>query len=251
MKAIIIEDEPLNAEHLQNMLQRIDKNIEVVAILDSVKSAVKSFKNKVICDLIFVDIHLADGLSFEIFQEVEIQTPVIFTTAFDEYAIKAFKLNSIDYLLKPIDIQELKQALEKFKKANANQVKQITDSISDAYLQLNKTYKSRFLVKLGDQLHTIKTDDISHFIYEDKIVLLVSNQGKKFPVDYSIETLDAMLNPAEFFRINRKAIIQINEIKKVSSYFNSRLKLLTEYLDGDDAIVSRERVNDFKSWLDQ
>jgi DNA-binding LytR/AlgR family response regulator len=251
MKAIIIEDEPLNAEHLQNMLQRIDKNIEVVAILDSVKSAVKSFKNKVLCDLIFVDIHLADGLSFEIFQEVDIQTPVIFTTSFDEYAIKAFKLNSIDYLLKPIDIQELKQALEKFKKANTNQMKQITDSISDAYLQLNKTYKSRFLVKLGDQLHTIKTDDISHFIYEDKLVVLVTQQGKKYGVDYSIEVLDGMLHPEQFFRINRKAIIHINQIQKVVSYFNSRLKLQMLHLEGDDAIVSRDRVNDFKAWLDR
>lgn len=251
MKAIIIEDEPLNAEHLQNMLQRLDKNVEVTDVYDSVKSAVKAFKNGASCDLLFVDIHLADGISFEIFHEVEVNIPVIFTTAFDEYALKAFKLNSIDYLLKPIDINELKQALEKYKKQNATQLKQITESISDAYLQLNKTYKSRFLVKLGDQLHTIKTDDISHFIYEDKLVILVTQQGKKYGVDYSIEVLDGMLHPEQFFRINRKAIIHINQIQKVVSYFNSRLKLQMQHLEGDDAIVSRDRVGDFKAWLDR
>jgi DNA-binding LytR/AlgR family response regulator len=251
MKAIIIEDELLNVEHLQNMLSRIDKTIEIVGVYDSVKQSVAAFKKGVECDVLFLDIHLADGISFEIFNEVDIETPVIFTTAYDEYAIKAFKVNSIDYLLKPIDRKELQAAIEKLKKQSGSLIKQPNEHIHDAYAQINKTYKSRFLVKLGDNLHTIKTEEISCFVYEEKVVMLTTNTGKRFTVDYSIETLDGILNPADFFRISRKAIININSIQKVSNYFNGRLKLSTNALSGDDAIVSRERVSEFKAWLDR
>lgn len=251
MKVIIIEDEKLSAEHLQNLLKRIDPAIEVSATIDTVKKALETFAGGVNADLLFVDIHLADGLSFEIFSKIAIDTPVIFTTAYDEYAIKAFKLNSVDYLLKPIGKDDLKTALDKYKKLNKVNRASIVEDIAIAYKELNKQYKNRFMVKMGDAITTIKTEDIAHFIFEDGLVMVVTNTGMRYALDYTLDNLETILSPDTFFRINRKVIVNINSIQKVSPYFNSRLRLNSGNLKDDDATVSRERVNDFKKWLDR
>lgn len=251
MKAIIIEDEKLSAEHLANMLKRIGAAVEVIAYYDSVKKCVEEFKMGMKADLLFMDVHLADGLSFEIFSKIEVEVPVIFTTAYDEYAIKAFKVNSIDYLLKPVGAEDLKGALEKLRKLKSNDRFSVLDNIANAYSTLTKSYKNRFMVKTGDSISSIKTSDISHFLSEDGAVLLCTLNGKRYVIDYTLDTLETTISPEEFFRINRKVIIHINSVQKVSSYFNSRLKLQHASIEEEDAVVSRERVNDFKAWLDR
>lgn len=250
MKVIVIEDEKLSAEHLCNLLKRIDASIEVVAIFDSVKKSVEALKKEPLVDLLFVDIHLADGLSFDIFSKIAIDTPVIFTTAYDEYAIKAFKLNSVDYLLKPIGKDDLQIAIEKFKKLNFKQ-HAILESITSVYNQLNKQHKTRFMVKMGESIVSVKTEDIIHFVAEDGITLLVTKDKKRYPVDYTLDQLEELISSVDFFRINRKVIISINAVQKVSAYFNSRYKINSELLSDESSIVSRERVNDFKAWLDK
>jgi DNA-binding LytR/AlgR family response regulator len=251
MNALIIEDEKLSAEHLSGMLKRIDPEIRILEVIDSVKRSLEALKQERKIDLLFVDIHLADGLSFDIFSKLVIDTPVIFTTAYDEYAIKAFKLNSVDYLLKPIGLEDLKRALDKYKKFSRSSQSLLLENIAQAYRNIGKSYKNRFMVKTGDTIVSVKTEDVVHFIAEDGIVLLVTNTGKRYAVDYALEQLEGLIPPESFFRINRKVLIHINTIQKVSSYFNSRLKLVTERLAGEDCVVSRERVNDFKLWLDK
>ena len=251
MKAIIIEDEKLSAEHLEALLKRIDANIEVICIIDSVKKSIEVFSKGIKADILFVDVHLADGLSFEIFSKVDIDTPVIFTTAFDEYAIKAFKINSIDYLLKPIGVDDLRAAIEKYKKLNYKNKIGIIEDIAQAYQTINKQYKNRFMVKIGEVISSIKTDDVAHFISEDGLVLLTTISNKRYVVDYTLDNLETILAPDIFFRINRKVVMHINSIQKVNSYFNSRLKISSLLLQEEDAVVSRERVNEFKKWLDK
>lgn len=251
MKAIIIEDEKLSAEHLSNLLKRIDASIEIIANFDSVKKSVEAFQKGIKADVLFCDIHLADGLSFDIFTKTTIDTPVIFTTAYDEYAIKAFKLNSVDYLLKPIGHEDLNIAIDKLKKITQHQQINVFENIANAYQQLQKQYKNRFMVKMGDNIVSIKSEEILHFIAEDGITLLITNTKKRYSIDYTLDQIENLISPDLFFRINRKVIININSIQKVSAYFNSRLKINTDLLEDESAIVSRERVSDFKSWLDK
>jgi DNA-binding LytR/AlgR family response regulator len=250
MKVVIIEDEKLSAEHLTVLLHKIDSSVTIIARFDSIKTTVKGFKDGLKADLIFMDIHLADGNSFEIFNQIELEIPVIFTTAFDNYAIQAFKQNSIDYLLKPIGLQDLQFAMEKFKKQQQIGNKDLISSIATAYQQLNKEYKTRFLVKLGQTIDTIKTEDIHHFETKESLSFLVTNKGNHHLIDYTLDQLETMLQPKNFFRINRKIILNIQSIEKVNTYFNSRLSITTHFLDNDSRIVSRDRVNDFKKWLD-
>jgi DNA-binding LytR/AlgR family response regulator len=252
MKVLIVEDEPLSAEHLIRTLNKVDKNIQVVKTLDSISNTVKFLSQEFELDLIFLDIHIADGNSFEIFSKINIDVPIIFTTAFNEYAIKAFKLNSIDYLLKPIGFDDLNNAIAKYYKLKSSNQKTFhTEKIENAISILIKNYKSRFLVKLGETISSIKIEDISFFIAEDGITLLVNNEGKRYPVDYSMDALEALISPDSFFRINRKVLVNINKIQQVHTYFNSRLKLAIKNLQEEESIVSRERVNDFKLWLDR
>ncbi len=250
MNAIIIEDEKLSAEHLSNLLKRIDPSIQIIATFDSVKKSIEAFQKGISADVLFVDVHLADGLSFDIFSKISIDIPVIFTTAFDEYAIKAFKLNSIDYLLKPIGADDLRASLHKLNKLSNRQQFTIIENLANAYQNLNKQYKNRFMVKMGDTIVSIKTEDVLHFIAEDGITLMVAN-GKRYAVDYTLDQLEGLVSPDVFFRINRKVLISINAVQKVSAYFNSRLKINSDVLEDESAIVSRERVNEFKAWLDK
>jgi DNA-binding LytR/AlgR family response regulator len=250
MKVIIVEDEKLSAEHLTNLLKKIDPTIEVIAQYDTIKKSIEEFKKGLKVDLLFMDVHLADGISFEIFTKVAIETPVIFTTAYNEYAIKAFKVNSVDYLLKPVGLADLKKALEKYKKLNVLDQATVLENINTAYQNLSKQFKSRFMVKMGDTISSVKCEDISHFVSEDGAVLLVT-ENKRYVIDYTLDNLESLVSPDLFFRINRKVLININSIQKVSAYFNSRLKLNFNSLVDEDGIVSRERVNDFKAWLDK
>lgn len=249
MKAIIIEDEKLSAEHLATLLKKVDPTIQIIATYDSVKKSVEAFNKGIKADVLFVDVHLADGLSFDIFSKISIDTPVIFTTAYDEYAIKAFKINSVDYLLKPIGLADLNAAVDKLKKWTNQERHVALENMNNTYQNITK-FKSRFMVKIGDTISSIKTEDISHFVSEDGAVLLVT-ESKRYVIDYTLDTLETLISPEIFFRINRKVLININSIQKVSAYFNSRLKLNLDLLKEEDAIVSRERVNGFKSWLDK
>jgi len=250
MRTIIIEDEKLSADYLTSMLKRINPEIEIIAVYDSVKRSIEEFQKGIKADILFVDIHLSDGLSFDIFSKTQVDIPIIFTTAYDEYAIKAFKLNSVDYLLKPIGVDDLKNALLKFNKTKNTFQNKTLEEISKIYLEQNKQFKNRFLVKMGESITSIKTEEIIHFIAEDGVVLLVTNQNKRYTIDYTLDQLESKVDPSLFFRINRKVFINIHAIQKVGTYFNSRLKINSTSLDEDSCVVSRDRVSDFKKWLD-
>jgi len=250
MKVVIVEDEKLTAEHLALLLQKIDTSIEVVQYLDTVKATIQAFKSGLQADLLFLDIHLADGNSFEIFNNIQIDIPIIFTTAFDKYAIQAFKQNSIDYLLKPISLSDLKFALDKYQKQKQIANKNLIENITTAYEQINRQYKNRFMVKHGQSIESIETSEIHHFETQESLSFIVTSINKRFAIDYTLEQLENMIQPKDFFRINRKVIINIKSIEKVSTYFNGRLIVKTNFLDDEARIVSRERVNDFKKWLD-
>ena len=252
MKVLIVEDESMAAKRLTNLLLKLEPDIEILDQLDSVKTAVKWLSNNQ-ADLLFFDIQLADGLSFEILNQVNIQTPIIFTTAFDEYAIKAFKVNSIDYLLKPIDPVELKHALEKFhqnfKQPETQQPNMAM--LEQAMKMLTKQYKERFVVKIGEHIHTIPVSDTAYFFSQDKATFLVTEEKKRYIIDYTLEEVEGLIDPQDFFRINRKYLVSMRAVKDIVSYPNSRLRIILHQSDEMDAIVSRERVQDFKKWLDR
>ena len=249
-KVLIVEDEKLTANRLAKMLEDVKEEYEVVGIAGGVAQTIEWLNNNPTPDLGLFDIQLSDGLSFEIFEAIDIKSPVIFTTAYDEYALRAFKLNSIDYLLKPIGMTELKQAINKF---NTHYKAAISNDIKHhiAYEMIQKSSKTRFIVKMGESLSSIKIENIAFFNAQDGLVLLVTKEGKRYPIDYTLEALETILNTQMFFRINRKMMINIDQINQVQTYFNGRLKINLKTTTVDDCIVSRERVNDFKQWLDK
>ncbi len=249
---LIVEDERPAADRLKRLLKPLLPGAFFHGHLDSVKSAVCWLEENAAPDLIFLDIRLADGLSFEIFRQHEILTPVIFCTAYDQYAIQAFKLNSIDYLLKPIDPEELAKAVEKFMRLRETRPPSIDfDYLQKAISKQEKTYKSRFITKIRDQLKPVGVAEISLFYSADKATYMQLENGKNYLLDYSLEQVDGMVDPAMFFRINRKYIIAINSIKDIRTYSSSRLKLSLTNVDDGDILVSRERVGAFKEWLDR
>ncbi|KQS24726.1 LytTR family DNA-binding domain-containing protein [Dyadobacter sp. Leaf189] len=250
MKILIIEDEKPAARRLTQLISDRLPEARIEAILDTVTSAVSWLKNNAQPDLIFLDIQLADGISFAIFEEVKVTAPIIFCTAFDQYAIKAFKLNSIDYLLKPIDPEELNNALDKFK-AGRKEPALSLDQIKQLLAPAPKTFKTRFLVKMGERIQTIDVGDIAFFFSEEKVTLLQTRQGKKFTVDYTLDEVEDMVSPEQFFRLNRKYIAAISAIKDVFTYSNSRLKIHLDQCSDNDILISRERMGQFKNWLGQ
>lgn len=253
MEVLIIEDELIAAERLQKMVQKIDPTMVVLEILDAVSSAQKWLQEHKAPDLIFLDIQLADGLSFEIFDEVKIESPIIFTTAYDHYALKAFKLNSVDYLLKPIVQEELEAALTKFKKSN-KQSDQLIDTSALMEMMSGRTvkkYKERFVIKVGEHIKSIQSSETKCFYSEDKATYLLHSEGKKYIIDFTLDQLEEMLQPVIFFRINRKFIINIDEIEDIITFSNSRLKIiLKNEQETNEMIVARDRVSEFKLWLD-
>jgi DNA-binding LytR/AlgR family response regulator len=250
MKILIVEDENLAAKRLIALVKEQLPEAQIFGNIDTITASVKWLQNNPEPDLIFLDIQLADGISFEIFDKVKVSAPIIFCTAYDHYAIKAFKLNSIDYLLKPIDPDELKQAIFKFEAGKREPVISM-DQIKNLLHQAQQTYKSRFLVKQGERIQTIDTQDVSFFLSEDKVTLLQNRQGKRFIIDYTLDEVQNMLNPESFFRISRKYIVSVSAIKEVFSYSNSRLKIHLENCSDNDILVSREKTGHFKSWLGQ
>jgi len=249
INVLIIEDEFLSAERLRKLVLDLDKSIQIIGVIESVEEAVKWFRNNNSPDLVFLDIHLADGSSFEIFDKVEINAPVIFTTAYDKYAIKAFKVDSIDYLLKPIDKVELQQAVEKYKKRqNDNELS--SKNVKELLNKISPSYKDRFIVKSLNSIISLKTYDIAYFYSEDKLSFIKTKQGKKHVIDYSLDQLTELISPKQYFRVNRKIIINIDAIEKMEGYVNSRLLIKTIPTHTEIVIVSREKVAAFKKWLD-
>jgi len=252
IKIVIVEDEPPAANRLEKMLIKARPQIKVLAKLESVKAAVAFFEKKPEIDLCLMDIQLADGISFEIFSQIDVDAPIIFTTAYDEYSLQAFKVNSIDYLLKPIDQLDLEKSLRKFEKFSGN-IQPVDASKVNELLEIlqRKNYKEQFLIKSGQSLSIIQIPQIAYFYSEDGYVQLVTNENKKHLIEFSLDQLSEVLDPQNFFRINRKYILQMPAIQKINSYFNSRLKLNLLPTTKEDIIVSRERVGDFKKWLDR
>lgn len=254
IKILIIEDEELAALRLQKMLLEIDNQIQIVGLLESVAETISWIKNNPLPDLIFLDIQLSDGISFEIFNTINIDCPVIFVTAYDAYALKAFELNSIDYLLKPLRIELLKSSLEKFKKRitpfSSSQMMEKMQTMLEIYNQENSSFKTRFAVSKGDAIMTIKSEDIAYFYIEEKAVFLVQNNGGKYIINYSLEQLEQIMNPKQFYRINRQLIVSLNAIVKVNTYFNYKLKIQLHPHAPVEVIVSSAKTNEFKQWLD-
>ena len=251
MRVIIIEDEKPSARRLQRMLKSLD--VEAETMLHSVEESIEWFQNNEHPDLIFLDIQLSDGLSFEIFETIDIKSAIIFTTAYDEYALQAFKLNSIDYLLKPIDEDDLKTAVEKFK-SRAPQKQSVTLDFSDIKKLLvnpiEREYKKRFSVKVGQHLKLINIEDIECIYSENKGTYAHTVEGRNYLLDMTLDQLENELEPHVFFRISRKFYVNINAIKDIISYTNSRLQIKLNHYNEQEIIVARERVKDFKNWLE-
>jgi DNA-binding LytR/AlgR family response regulator len=252
-KVLIIEDEKPASEWLLQLILKFDAHIKVLAVVDSVSSATDWFQQNPSPDLVFMDIQLADGLSFEIFERVKVPCPVIFTTAYEEYAIKAFKVNSIDYLLKPIAYNELEAAFQKFgdRSKKANEVQPVTiDLLNKVKEMLHKPYKTRFVIKTGEHLKSIPVEDIQFFYSLEKATYLCTTDFKTYLVDYSLDRISEMVDAHRFFRINRKYILSNQSIFDIVSYSNSRLKIKLKKPGEENIIVSRDKVQAFKEWLD-
>lgn len=250
MNIIIIEDEKPAARLLERKIEKLGYSI--ITLLHSVEESLLWFQNNSHPDLIFLDIQLSDGLSFEIFEQIDIKSAVIFTTAYDEYALRAFKLNSIDYLLKPIDEEELATAISKF--ANQFQVNSVSNLDFEAIKRMlvnpiSKEYRKRFSVKIGQQIKVIDIAEIECLYSENKGTYIHTSDNRDYLIDSSLEVVEAELNPNDFFRISRKYIIPLQSVKEIQMYSNSRLKISLPTYKADEVIVARERVSDFKDWL--
>ncbi|MFY8110148.1 MAG: LytR/AlgR family response regulator transcription factor [Bacteroidia bacterium] len=252
MKAVIIEDEPHARQELKRLLKKVNPQIEVVVELDSVKESIEWLEENEDFDCLFLDIQLSDGLSFDIFNTISIDKPVIFTTAYNEYAIKAFQLNSIDYLMKPVEPALLEKALNKLSKL---QPKPSLPAFSGEELRKllgiePKKEKSRFLIKIGEQFKTIQCSEIAWFYADRNTVYLVAHDDKRYIIEYTLDELDSQLSSKEFFRATRGMIVSIQCIQKVHKYFNSRLLLDIKPEAGEQVLVSRVRVEAFLKWMD-
>ncbi len=250
MKALVIEDEMLAARHLVSVLNEVG-DIEVIDILDSIKSSVAWFENHPLPDLVFMDIHIADGSAFKIFDHVNITCPIIFTTAYDEYAIKAFKVNSIDYLLKPITNEAVEKAMVKLKTLSAsNNIKSDIQQLIDS-LKQEKSYKTHFLVSVkGDKMIPLLACDIAYIYIDSGIVIAKAFDGKSWNLDFTLDELAGKLNPNDFFRANRQFIISKNSIQEVDFWFNNRLSINLKVAIPEKILISRTRVTEFREWFD-
>lgn len=258
MKILIIEDEPFAQKELKRLLDIAEGKFEILDMLDTVEESTEWLKTNPPPDLIFLDIQLADGISFDIFRNVEIKSPVIFTTAYDEYAIRAFQLNSIDYLLKPIKLTELIRAINKYESIKNQYEQTNAESVNITKAQLEslmglgkKEYKSRFVAKVGDQIKYIAVEDLAYFYAEDNVVFLVNKNADRYIIDYSIEEIDALIDPRIFYRLNRSFVAHISAIHKVYKYLNSRLKIELKPDSEKEVLISRAKVSDFMLWMDR
>ncbi|GAB3338802.1 LytTR family DNA-binding domain-containing protein [Larkinella ripae] len=256
MDVLVIEDEELAVRKLTKLLQDVDHSIRIVGTAASVRASVQWLQNNTTPDLILMDIELADGQSFEIFEQTPVESPVIFTTSYDEYALRAFKVNSIDYLLKPIKRHELEASLEKHRKLR-NPAEPETGGrmaidalVQQLRQQIQPTeYRKRFLVKHLSQWMPIEVADIAYFYSEEGVSLFRTRTNQKFSVDYTLDELEAMLDPVQFFRANRQFIVDINSVQQIHPYFNNKLKLTLKPAPEEEVLVSRERATEFKKWM--
>jgi len=249
MNVLIIEDEKLAADKLETMLRDVDPSIHILAKLGSIRESVKWLYQNT-ADLIFLDIQLSDGISFNIFEQVAVNTPIIFTTAYDQYAVKAFQLNSISYLLKPIRQSDLAESLQKFR--NLKSAFSIDFETLLAQIQAKQPeYKKRFLIQIGEKIKKVEVPEIAYFYVLDKGTYLRTFQGNTYPVEYALDKLETLLDPAIFFRINRKYLVNMNAISNMVAYSRGRVKLeLNPRADDEfDTIVSIDRATGFKEWL--
>ena len=252
MKILIIEDEELAVKKLQKTLASTAANAEIVGTTDSIKTSVEWLQQNPAPDLILMDIELAEGQIFEIFNLTEVKSPVIFTTSYDEYALKAFKVNSVDYLLKPVQKEELQAALTKFTKLRTDNRTDINiDSLVKELQQKlqQKEYRKRFLVKHAQKLVSIEVDDIAYFYSDGRLNFFKTTDNRKFVVDYTMDELEEMLDPEKYFRISRSFYVSINSVDKIDDYFGNRLILGIKPAVDKEALVSREKVTEFKKWL--
>lgn len=251
MNVVIVEDELAASDNLSYLLQAIDKNIKVIKVLDSVKAAVTFFSQPQKAELVFMDIHLADGVSFEIFDKVDLGIPVIFTTAYNQYTLKAFKFNSIDYLLKPLDKDELSDALQQFKEQKKEEGidKEQIKGLLNLVKEKEKTYKTTFLITHRDQLIPLKTTDIAYFIIDTGVVKAITFDKKSYPIDDKLEDLEQDLNPDNFYRINRQCILRRDALVRIKQYFNGKLIVDVTPASSEQIIVSKAKASDFKSWV--
>lgn len=254
LKVLIVEDETPAAEKLERYLTKYSAGIVVASVVHSVKEATEWLhENQSEIDLIFMDIQLTDGLSFQIFQQVKVEKPVIFITAYNEFALDAFKVNGIDYLLKPVTFTDLSASLKKLESLstqlrwNESKAEKIVATFTDSPARV---YKNRFMVKLGDHIRSITSDQISLLFADGRDVYLVTDQLRKFIIDYTLESVEEVLDPKHFFRVNRSYIVHINAIQDVVIYSSSRLKITPHIKWEGEIIVSREKVNEFKEWFD-
>ncbi|MCB0706065.1 MAG: response regulator transcription factor [Saprospiraceae bacterium] len=253
MRILLIEDEYHAVKYLSSLLRLELPSGEIVGQVDSVEEAILWIQSNPAPDLAFVDVQLADGLSFEIFNQIPVPFPVIFTTAYDEFTLEAFKVNSVDYLLKPVAKEELRRALDKFDRLYQTKNGTETNRLANLVKQMLKpdTFRQRFLLKNGKDYAVLHAPDIAFIFSEDSLTFAIDRQGKRYILDHTIENLEKEFDPTCFYRINRKMIVQVQAVRKIHGYFNHRLKLDLHPSTQIEAIVSRERVRGFKEWLDQ
>jgi two-component system, LytTR family, response regulator LytT len=256
VKVLIIEDELLAVKRLEKMLSEVDEQAEIVGLTDSIEASVKWLSSQPAPDLILMDIELADGQSFEIFNKVAVTSPVIFITSYDEYAIRAFKVNSIDYLLKPVKKEELKMSFQKLRSMQKLTPKDVVyleqmEKLIRELTSQKKEHRERFLIKSGQSYFSIESEGIAYFYTESRLTHLVTWQNKDYILDYTLDELEATLDPGVFFRANRQFIVSIKSVKTIHSYFNHKLKVTLQPPPKEELIISRERATEFKNWLDK
>ena len=243
MKALILEDELIATNRLKRIISDVDKSIEILASFESVYDMAQYMLTHPMPDILFLDVQVMDGLSFELFDIIDIQSAVIFTTAFDEYAVQAFRKNAVDYLLKPIKKADLSEALKRVKKIRHSQIELIEKSLT--------SYKNRFLIRFGSKLYSIPVTDIAYIYSENKISYFILNDGKRVPSDFKLKELITQLDPRYFYRVNRQFIIHLSSIKSMNTYSKSRIKLTLEPVSPNEVIISTETTPKFKSWLNR
>ncbi len=251
MKVLIFEDEKHTANRLISLLEKYSPDIEPLAVIGSVSEGIEWYGNNPLPDLVFQDILLNDGNCFEIFEKTKLKVPIIFTTAYDEYALQSFKVNSIDYIVKPYDFQDIKKALDKFHGFKEMFLVPEEKLLKDILFAPQPGTKKRFLIKLGDRYRSVKSSEIAWFVCDEGLTFAFTFENARFPLNYSMDQLSALLDPDVFFRVNRKYMLNFECIGNIHSWFNSRLKISISPKPNEDIVVSRERVKNFKQWLDR
>lgn len=249
MTAIIIEDENLSAQRLAVLLNRYDPHIRILATLPSVEASVQWLRQHDLPDIVFMDIHLEDDLCFKIFEQASLTAPVVFTTAYDEYMIKAFKVNSIDYLLKPVNAEELAAAMEKFKSLKAQFSQPDFRTLLQYISQPAQEYKSRFMITVGSRIRSLEVREVAYFYSQDKLTFLVTKDSQHLPIDFSLDKLTSMLDPHDFFRISRQFLISFQSVQTVHTFYKGKYRVELTPKSKIDAFVSADRMADFKEWL--